>query len=474
MQITTRRAALATGACLTLVAAVLGVAGAPGGGMTVAAVAAVAAVIQMVVFFTGGGAGNVRTAVEGLAFHSSKDAIFLLDGPRIVECNESLLKMLGASSRDQALRLTPPDFSPQFQPDGRPSGDKAMELIDSTLRSGFNRFEWLHQRLDGTPLPCSVTLVAVAIGGKTYLLVFLHEIGDLVEARESARKVLSERQQMQERLAASFERRVKDIVTVLAGSVGQIRSTASDLVASADESRRGIESAALSTADASMGMEAVASASAELTASINEISRRVAESAAITREAADEAQNTNATIDGLSTAADKIGEIVGLITDIASQTNLLALNATIEAARAGEAGKGFAVVANEVKHLANQTAKATEDISSQISSIQSQTRLAVDAIRHIGSTISHIDEMAAAIAAAVEEQGAATNEIARNVESAAGSTRSASDNLGQIAQLSQRTETMARTVTTLVGTLSEDSGRLDGEVHGFLSEVRSG
>ncbi|CAA7619143.1 conserved membrane hypothetical protein [Candidatus Terasakiella magnetica] len=477
MQAFRRRAALGASAVFTVLAVILimmGEAALPAAlTVLIKGLAVIAVLVQAALLFSGGGGGEFRTAVEAETFRGSKDAIFVLDGPRIVECNDATIQMLRASSREQVLRLMPPDFSPETQPDGRPSGEAAMELIGAALKSGFSRFEWMHNRLDGQPLPCSVTLVAVTILGKPYLMVFLHDISDLITAREGERHAAAGRRQMLDHLAASFEDRVKGIVTSVASSIAQLQSTAESLASSADESTHGLGAVSSATGDAIGGMETVASASTQLASSIQEISQRVSQSAAITREAAQEAQSTNTTIEGLSEAAHKIGEIVGLITDIAAQTNLLALNATIEAARAGEAGKGFAVVANEVKHLANQTAKATEDISRQISSIQTQTKGAVDAIRHIGATISHIDEMAAAIAAAVEEQGAATSEIARNVDAAAGGTRRVADNLDHVAQSAQRTESMAHQVATVVHALFDGSGKLESEVQNFLSEVRS-
>ncbi len=475
MNASARRYALGASAVFTFVAVILIFMGEsdvsaalaiPIKGLAVGAVA-----IQVALALSG---SDFRPAMVAQAFQGSRDAIFVLDGPRIVECNQATVEMLRASGRDQVLRLTPAEFSPEFQPDGRPSSDKAMELIGTALKSGFSRFEWMHKRLNGEPLPCSVTLVALVILGKPYLMAYLHDISELVEVRDREHQASSNRQGMLERLAASFEDRVKGIATVVAGSVAQLQSTAKDLTEAADESARRLDTVSSATTDASNGMETVASASAELTASIGEISRRVSESAAVTREAAEQARSTNATVESLSDAAHQIGEIVGLIAQIASQTNLLALNATIEAARAGEAGKGFAVVAGEVKHLANQTATATKDISEQVSSIQGRTKVAVDAIRHIGSTISHINEMTSAIAAAVEEQSAATDEIARNVEGASGGIHQVSDSLIHVAQLAQRTDTVAHQVTSVASTLFDGSGKLETEVHNFLSEVRAG
>jgi methyl-accepting chemotaxis protein len=447
-----------------------------GGAMLSAARVAVplAIILQAVLLIRGGGAGGFRAEAESLFFGLSRDANFVLDGPRIVDCNPTMVEMLRAGSREQVLRLTPPDFSPEFQPDGRPSGEKAMELIGMALKQGSHRFEWMHKRLDGSALPVSVTLVATPIQGRPHLLVYLHDISELAESREAARRASDERHATLDHLAASLEGRVKGIVTSVADSVGRLKGTSAELSGSADEACGGLSNVASALREASSSVENVAAASGQLSTSIHEISRRVSESAAITREAAQEAQVTNGKIEGLAESAHKIGEIVGLITDIASQTNLLALNATIEAARAGEAGKGFAVVANEVKTLANQTAKATDEISQQITAIQAQTREAVDAIRHIGTTISHIDEMSTAIAGAVEEQGAATGEIARNIDSASRGTRSVSDTIEAVSASASRTGRIAHEVVETAGVLNQGSNQLAAEVSDFLAEVRRG
>ena len=476
MQASRRTYAIATSAVFTVAAAYLIIAGEaeiPSAlAMLIKGLAVIAVMIQAAILFSGGG-GGFRAEAESLFFGRSKDANFVLDGPRIVDCNDATVEMLRASSKEQVLRLTPPDFSPELQPDGRPSGDKAMELIGTALKNGFNRFEWMHKRLNGDPLPVSVTLVATMIVGRPHLLVYLHDISELVASRESQQRASTERHGTLERLAASFESRIKGIVTNVAESVGHLQSTIRSLSDSADESSHGLGTVRTSTRDATDSVEAVAAASTQLSSSIHEISRRVSESAAITREAAEEAQITNTKIEGLAVSAQKIGEIVTLINDIASQTNLLALNATIEAARAGDAGKGFAVVANEVKTLANQTGKATEEISRQIAAIQTQTKDAVDAIRHIGATISHIDEMSTAIAGAVEQQGAATSEIARNVDAAAQGTKSVAHIIASVADSSERTGRMVHQAADAATALGTGSGVLEQEVTAFLSEVRS-
>jgi methyl-accepting chemotaxis protein len=227
------------------------------------------------------------------------------------------------------------------------------------------------------------------------------------------------------------------------------------------------------TEEASANVSTISSTANELTASIQEIATQVNRSADIAAEAVAEVRATNQTMESLSHGADRIGEVVNLINDIASQTNLLALNATIEAARAGEAGKGFAVVANEVKHLANQTAKATGEIAQQIQGIQGETREAVEAMGRITAVINQINEMSSAIASAIEEQGAAIQEVARNVDQAAQGTREVASNITQVVEAAGHTGTMAVQVQTAAGMLTGESDKLRHSVESFLSGVKA-
>ncbi|MBI3446050.1 MAG: chemotaxis protein, partial [Magnetospirillum sp.] len=218
-------------------------------------------------------------------------------------------------------------------------------------------------------------------------------------------------------------------------------------------------------------VQTVAGAAEELSSSINEISRQVASSAQVSQEAVAEAERTNALVHGLADAARNIGEVVTMIGDIAGQTNLLALNATIEAARAGEAGKGFAVVANEVKHLATQTARATSEITTQVSAVQAATDQAVAAIGSIGAIIERINEVSAAIAAAVEEQDATTRDIARNVHEAAEGTRDVSRHVVDVTSEAGATGKTANDVLGAVKALSLQSESLNTSVQTFLAGV---
>ncbi|SEH24636.1 methyl-accepting chemotaxis protein [Magnetospirillum fulvum] len=274
-------------------------------------------------------------------------------------------------------------------------------------------------------------------------------------------------------MADSFESSVKQVSDVIAASAGTMKHAAECLTGVARQTSSQATSVAAAAEQASTNVQTVASASEELSASIREISRQVQQSATMSAEAVSEAQRTDQLVKGLAEAAGKIGDVVGLINDIAAQTNLLALNATIEAARAGEAGKGFAVVANEVKHLANQTARATEEIGAQIGAVQAATTEAVGAIRIIGGTIGRIDEIGAGIAAAVEEQHAATAEISRNIQQASEGTRQVTDYLTQLAAAVGEVGETSNGVLHASHDLAVQSNRLDQEVGTFLNSVRA-
>jgi methyl-accepting chemotaxis protein len=274
-------------------------------------------------------------------------------------------------------------------------------------------------------------------------------------------------------LADSLETSVKAVADKVSTSAAEMRGAAEELTLKAEQTSQQATTVAAASEEASVNVQTVASAAEELNASVAEITRQVATSTQITTQAVAEADTTNAQVEGLAKAAQRIGDVVKLISDIAGQTNLLALNATIEAARAGEAGKGFAVVASEVKNLANQTAKATEEIILQITTIQSETQSAVAAIQRIGNTISTINEISTAIASAVEEQGAATREIARNVQEASAGTSEVSSNIIRVTQTAKETGETARVMQESSGALVQQSAMLRGEVDGFLTRVRA-
>ena len=299
-------------------------------------------------------------------------------------------------------------------------------------------------------------------------------------AREREVETASERQAMTEQrraellaLAQSFEASVKGVVDTVSGAAGAMQTTAAAMVSTAEAALRQSDAVAELAERASTNVQTVAGATEELSVSTSEIGRQMAQSARVAHEAVAEAGRTSNTVRGLSEAAHRIGEVVKLISDIASQTNLLALNATIEAARAGEAGRGFAVVASEVKSLANQTAKATDDIAAQVRAIQDATRDAVNAIGEISATVAKSNSISAAIATAIEKQEATTQEIARNVLDAANGTRGVSANIMGLNRAADETGQAANMVLSSAAGLAEEADTLRREAERFLSSVRA-
>lgn len=287
------------------------------------------------------------------------------------------------------------------------------------------------------------------------------------------RQAEQERKTLMNDLAGDFEGHVQGVVNHVSRASEQMTSTASAMSAAAEQASRQSTAAAVAAEHASANVQTVASAAEELSSSIAEIGRQVNTSTTIAHHAVEQAERTNGIVGGLNQAAQKIGEVVELINNIASQTNLLALNATIEAARAGEAGKGFAVVASEVKNLANQTAKATEDIASQINGVQNATQEAVGAIQDILKTIGEISSTTTSIATAVEQQQAATNEIARNVEQAAQGTQQVADNITGVREAAEEAGRAAGEVLREAQDLRRQSDVLHQEVGSFIAKIRA-
>jgi methyl-accepting chemotaxis protein len=288
-----------------------------------------------------------------------------------------------------------------------------------------------------------------------------------------ARAAADERKRAMHGLADQFESTVSNIIAAVSSSASKLEVAARSLTAAAETTQQLSGSVAAASEQASSNVQSVAAASEELDGSVSEIARQVQESSKIAVAAVKQAEKTDARIAELSKAAGRIGDVVKLITSVAEQTNLLALNATIEAARAGDAGKGFAVVAHEVKALAAQTAKATEEISAQISSMQAATEDSVTAIKEIGGTIGRISEIASAIAAAVEEQGASTQEISRNVQQAAQGTAQVAHNITDVNRGASETGSASSQVLASAQSLSNESDHLKREVEQFLMTVRA-
>ena len=295
----------------------------------------------------------------------------------------------------------------------------------------------------------------------------------LEAAQVTRQNAMVARQYEVEQRVAAFEQQVNGALAALGTSSQSMNTASSAMTAKASQGTEQVEAASAAAGDASSNVASIAAASEELSASIAEISRQVSTAAGITGRAVDEVRMTDDTVRGLAEAAARIGEVVRLISDIAGQTNLLALNATIEAARAGDAGKGFAVVASEVKSLANQTARATEEIAAQINAVRSVTEAAVTAIKSIGATIDEVSSVASAIAAGVEQQGASTQEIARNTQEAARRTMEVSRTVALVAEHVSGAGSNSQAVHDAASAVARESERIRDEVSRFLRDIRA-
>lgn len=296
-----------------------------------------------------------------------------------------------------------------------------------------------------------------------------------LEAEQEAQKEKAEQEKrrMMIEIADDFDARVGGVVDAVSSAATELNATAQSMGSIAEETSSQAGAVAAASEEASANVQTVAAAAEEMSNSINEINIQVVEASKISRKAVENVSQTAKDIETLARTADEIGEVISLISDIAEQTNLLALNATIESARAGEAGKGFAVVANEVKALANETAKATDGISALILQVQGQTKSAVDAVSEIGAVINQLNETSASIAAAMEEQGATTQEVARNVDEAATGTGEVSSNIMGVTQASQEAGSAASQVTAAAGELSQQAEVMKSEVSKFLDQIRA-
>src|SRR5712691_3160109 len=404
------------------------------------------------------------------ALNKMSQALCMFDSAaRLVISNARYIEMYGLSPDKVKPGCTLRDLIKQRIAAGTFSGDPEKYIADT-----------MHEIAQGKPVRKVIELSdgrAIALSNRPMRgggWVSTHN--DITAQHRAEQKNASLAEQEQRRMGVeaairAFRERVEDVLKTVADSAGTMRTTATTLSGSSDQASQRAEGAVQTSNEAASNVEAAAAAAEELLSSITEIARQLDQTTELVRVAVTEAQTTNNEISGLAHAAQKIGDVVKLIQDIAGQTNLLALNATIEAARAGESGKGFAVVASEVKSLAVQTGKATEEIGAQIAGVQASTKGAIQAVGSIEECIGEISTYASAVAGSIEEQGAATLEISNNVANAAQETSKIVAVLSEVANAAVATRTSAEIVLTASESVEGAVENLRHEVESFLGKV---
>jgi methyl-accepting chemotaxis protein len=403
-----------------------------------------------------------------VAFDSSPIAMLIRQDGVYVHCNEASVQILGARDKSQVLEGGPARLVAERQQNGRLTADIFRECAETLQQGKVFHYQGLEGKTLNTGIPVFIDAywLPAKYRGREAVLSYIVDASDRMRVAEAAR-------QQTQQIARNFETTIGGLVTSLASTAAEMRTTSHGMSTTAEDTSTQATRVLAAVEEASGNVQIVAAATEELSSSVSEIGRQVQQSTQIAGQAVEEANRTNMTVQGLSAAAQKIGDVVKLISDIASQTNLLALNATIEAARAGEAGRGFAVVASEVKSLASQTGKATEDISAQVATMQAATSEVVEAIRNIGGTIGAMDEIATTIASAVEQQGSATQEIARNVQATASGTGQMSASILGVTRAAGEAGTAAGQVLALAEDLGAQAETLRTNVHNFLAEIHA-
>jgi len=405
----------------------------------------------------GGTAESPRETLARLSFDTSPDPIVVIGGGGSFQgCNAAAVRFFGATDEAGLLGVKPGQLSPARQKSGRASDEASAEMIAKAMREGHARFEWLHQTPAGEPRPAIVTLVPIRRDDENLVICYVRDNAASLAERDRKTEIGAE---------------VEAVIDEFSSEASRMRELARRMSDMARDGGGRMSEASHSAESVADNAQSVAAATEELAASIAEISRNVGQAASVSETAVAETARADEMVQGLAESAERIGAVVSLINQIAGQTNLLALNATIEAARAGEAGKGFAVVASEVKQLANQTAKATEEITAQIDQVQDKTRRTVAAIRAIGVVINKMRDISQEISETAEQQGAATDTIAADVQRAAAGTAELASAIHAVAEASAQSGTTAEEVAEAAETLNGGFGKLRGAIEAYVAST---